>query len=132
MPNIIAYLGEKHGLAGDNMIDRYHAQQIAITFADLQEEAVVAWHPINKHDAYSAQKEEAKPTIAEFLEKRVPRWMGYFEDCLKANNGGQGWMVGNSMTFADIAMLANMRGYKGSAPEHYDANDKIPLLKALE
>ena len=58
--------------------------------------------------------------------------MGYFEDCLRANNGGQGWMIGSKLSFADITMLACMRGYKGSLSDHYDANESIPLLKALE
>ena len=106
--------------------------QITLAFADLIEGAIGAWHPINVHQSYLSQKEEAVPTIAKFLEERVPKFMGHFEDCLKSNNDGQGYMVGSRISFADVAILCSMRGYRGSSPEHFEANDKIPLLKALE
>ena len=41
-------------------------------------------------------------------------------------------MVGTRLSFADVSMLNLMRGYQGSAPLHYQHNQDIPLLRALE
>merc|ERR1719154_374361 len=132
LPCIMQYLGEKHGLAGQSLLDRTRALQITMTWNDLLAEAMTAFHPVNMHGSYASQKEEAQPFIQQFLDTRLAVFLQFFEDSLKLNDGGKSYMVGSSLTFADVAMLNMMRGYKGSAPEHYQDNQKIPLLKDLE
>ena len=58
--------------------------------------------------------------------------MDEFEECLKEHYDGKYFMVSKKMTFADVAILCLLRGYKASEPDHYAFNDTIPLLKALE
>jgi len=132
LPCIMQYLGEKHGLAGQSLLDRTRALQITMTWNDLLAEAMTAFHPINWHGSYESQKEEAQPFIQQFLDTRVTVFLQFFEDSLKLNDVGKGYMVGSSLSFADVAMLNMMRGYKGSAPQHYQDNQRIPLLKGLE
>jgi len=132
MSCILQYLGEKHGLAGGNLIEKAHALQIALAWNDLLAKAAVAYHPIEISATYQSQKEAAIPYVAKFMETQVPTYLMYFEECLEKNDEGRGYMVGANLSFADICILNMMRGYKGSAPEHYDANQSIPLLKQLE
>jgi len=66
------------------------------------------------------------------MEEGLPIYMKDFEDCLHDHYGGKYYMVSKKMTFADIAILCLLRGYKGSQPDHYHFNESIPLLKALE
>ena len=41
-------------------------------------------------------------------------------------------MIGDKLSFCDVAILCFLRGYKGSATEHYESNTTIPLLKAFD
>jgi len=131
MSCILQYLGEKHGLAGETVEERCHALQIALTWNDLLENAMAAYHPLDPNASYVSQKEAAMPHITKFLETRLPKYLMHLEECLKENREGN-YIVGNRLSFADICILNMMRGYRGSALQHYEANDKIPLLKGLE
>ena len=51
------------------------------------------------------------PHIKHFLDVRLPKFLTYFELALKENGDGQGYAVGSSLTFADIALLCFLRGY---------------------
>ena len=132
LPCIMQYLGEKHGLAGQSLQERTMAMQVTMTWNDLLAEAMTAFHPIKFDGSYQSQKKEAQPYIAQFLATRLPLFLKFIEDSLRMNGGGSSYMVGSSISFADVSILNMMRGYKGSAPQHYQANHDIPLLKALE
>ena len=132
LPCIMQYLAEKHNLAGSSLLEKTRALMITTTWNDLLENAMTAFHPIDLHASYTSQKEEAQPYIKKFLESRLPKFLQFFEDSLRLNGGGAGYMVGSDLSFADVAMLNMMRGYRGSAMEHFQSNEDIPLLKALE
>ena len=132
MSCILQYLGEKHGLAGETLEERCHALQIALTWNDLLENAMAAYHPLDPNASYISQKQAAMPYITKFMETRLPKYLMHLEECLKKNREGMGYIVGNKLSFADICILNMMRGYRGSALEHYKANHNIPLLKGLE
>eukprot|EP00092_Neocalanus_flemingeri_P066805 GFUD01081434.1.p1 GENE.GFUD01081434.1~~GFUD01081434.1.p1 ORF type:complete len:247 (-),score=48.85 GFUD01081434.1:131-871(-) len=132
LPCIMQYLGEKHGLAGNSLQDRTRALQIAMTWNDLLAEAMTAFHPVKLNESYQSQKAEAQPFIEKFLASRLSTFLQFFEDNLKINDGGRGFMIGSSLSFADVAILNMLRGYRGSASQHFQDNQEIPLLKALE
>ena len=66
------------------------------------------------------------------MEIRLPKFMAFIEEFLAANEGGKGYLVGKKLSFADVAMVNLIRGYKGSQLEHYEKNSNIPLLKEYE
>lgn len=54
-PNILLYLGQKHGLAGSDEADLYHINQIALTALDLANETHDTHHPIAAMDYYEGR-----------------------------------------------------------------------------
>ena len=70
------------------------------------------------------------PTIAAFMETRLPRFLAVLEKAYAANTTGSGWVVGAKMTFADVVLFNFIRGYRSSQPKHYADNAAIPLMKA--
>lgn len=56
--------------------------------------------------------------------------MKVLEANLAANNGGKGFLFGNSMTFADVTLFQLIRGFRSSRPKEFKAADYMPLIKA--
>ena len=56
-----------------------HALQVSLHALDALEEAMTAYHPITKSDAYENQLKEAEPKIASFLKDRLPRFAKVLE-----------------------------------------------------
>ena len=115
--NIIRHLGVRYGYAGATPADASKGMCIAMACEDCINEAVTAWHPVSMAMSYKDQKKEAAVTIKKWSDNRLPRFLMYFEQYLKSNNGGKGFVIGKSITFADCALLCFLRGYFGSLPK---------------
>ena len=48
--------------------------QIVSIVGDAHGEGCDAYHPVDKMGTYDSQKEQAKPYVEKFLEKRLPRY----------------------------------------------------------
>jgi glutathione S-transferase len=105
-PNILLYLGPLLGLAGEDEIDKYYVNELALTALDLSNETHDTHHPIAVMAYYEEQKEEALKKSEEFRDKRVPKFFGYFERVLKGNEEqGKGrYLVGSKLTYADTTL----------------------------
>ena len=77
LPCIMQYLAEKHNLK----ITR--ALQITMTWNDLIQEAILAYHPSDPNGSYESQKKEAEPFIEKFLTTRLPVFLKFFVESLK-------------------------------------------------
>ena len=109
--NILSYLGSKLDLAGSDEADRYHVHQLALTALDLLNEAHDTHHPVAVNDFYEQQKEEALKKSADFRKTRIPKFLGYFDRALKANEDGQGkYLVGGRLTYADLVLWQVLDG----------------------
>ena len=129
-PAILMYLAALYGLEPANVVERAHAMEVSLLALDCLSNAEKAYHPKEAHGSYASQHKEAEPTIAAFMESRLPRFLAVFERAFAANPTGSGWAVGGALSFADVVLYNFARGYRSSQPAHWAANAAIPLLKA--
>jgi len=114
--NILLYLGPRLGLVPQDEASRLWAHQLQLTFADLLVEAHDTHHPIAKSLYYEEQKAEAARRAANFLELRLPKFLGYFERLLKAGNAADPHLVGDALSYADLSMFHMIAGLRYAFP----------------
>ena len=129
--NILLYLGQKLGLAPQDDL-RYVVHGLQLTIADVVTEVHDTHHPIASRLYYEEQQEAAKARAADFIDHRLPAYMGYFERVLKQNPIGDAHLVGASLTYVDLSMFQLIEGLHYAFPramkrfgQHY------PRLAAL-
>ena len=121
LPNILLYLGPKLGLVPDEEEDPngiYFVNQLALTALDgLSNEPHDVHHPIAISAYYEEQKEEARRKAADYIENRLPKFLGYFERVLKseASRGGE-WLCGGKLTYADLVLFQTVDGVSFAFP----------------
>ncbi|XP_052824048.1 S-crystallin 4-like [Octopus bimaculoides] len=81
-------------LAGNDTLDQAYADSIVETFDDLH---VEFGKTLNEKD----EKKKAELTL-QFRKETLPRYLGNLEKALNRNNGGTGYFVGDSLTWADL------------------------------
>ncbi|KAH7370117.1 glutathione S-transferase [Rhexocercosporidium sp. MPI-PUGE-AT-0058] len=120
-PNILLYLGPKLGLvpmAEEDEGGVYHVNQLALTALDgLSNEPHDVHHPVASGLYYEDQKVEAKRKAGDYLENRLPKFLGYFERVLggEASKGGE-WLYGGHLTYADLVLFQCIDGVKHAFP----------------
>ncbi|HEX3096624.1 MAG TPA: glutathione S-transferase family protein [Usitatibacter sp.] len=114
--NILLFLGPRLGLAPRDAAGKLWTHQLQLTIADLVAEAHDAHHPLGPTLYYEDQKREAKRRTGEFLASRVPKYLGYFERVIERNAGRGPWMVGASLTYADLSMAHTLAGLEYAFP----------------
>lgn len=107
---ILLYLGDRHELAPKDAAQRLWTHQIQLTIADLVGEAHDAHHPLSADLYYEEQKPEALRRASDFRERRIPRFLGWFEDILARNPEGDGHLVGKAITYADLSLFQCVEG----------------------
>src|SRR5712672_2718602 len=85
--NILLYLGARHGLAPKAEAGRLGVHQLQLTITDFVLEVHDTHHPLGPSLYYEDQKAAAKKRTEEFWQSRVPKYLGYFEQLVKANGG---------------------------------------------
>lgn len=113
---ILDYLGGRLGLAPESKAERRFALQLALTNADLVVEAHDVHHPVAASLYYEDQKEAAGRAAEVFREQRIPKFLGYFEAVLKANDENGGWLAGGRRSYADLALAHTVAGLKYTFP----------------
>ncbi|MBS0295857.1 MAG: glutathione S-transferase [Proteobacteria bacterium] len=114
---ILAWLGDRHGLAPDNDTDRLWVEQIQLTLADLVTEAHDSHHPVGLSLYYKDQKPEAARRSEEFRDKRIPKFLGWCETILDRNPKGPAWLVGDRLTYADLSLFQVVEGLRYAFPK---------------
>jgi glutathione S-transferase len=129
--NILQFLGPRHGLVPSDEEGRADVHQIQLTISDFIGEAHDTHHPIAASLYYEDQKAEAGRRSRLFLSERVPKFMGYFEKLLTRNPGGS-WLVGESLTYADLSMYQVQAGLAYAFPKAWARESlRYPQLVAL-
>jgi glutathione S-transferase len=113
--NILLYLGPKLKLAPVGDL-RYVTHGLQLTIADMVTEVHDTHHPIASHRYYEEQKEAAKARATEFLDRRLPKFMRYFERVLKQNPRGHHHLVGDALTYVDLSMFQMIEGLRYAFP----------------
>jgi glutathione S-transferase len=114
--NILLFLGDRHELAPRTESGRLWTQQLQLTLADLIDEVHDTHHPIASSLYYEDQKREARRRARDFLDNRLPKYLGYFERVLARNARGRGWLVGSRLTYADLSTFQVLAGLEYAFP----------------
>ena len=121
-PNILLYLGPQLDLVPSQEEDLngvFHVNSLALTALDgLSNEAHDTHHPTAVGAYYEEQKEEAKRKSVDYIENRLPKFLGYFERVLKseASKGGE-WLYGGQLTYADLVLFQTIDGVQFAFPK---------------
>lgn len=113
--NILLYLGPRIGLAPKSEADRLWMHQFQLTIADLVEEASEVHHPIAGMLYYEQQKREAKRRAEDFRKRRIPKYLGYFEEAVR-RNGKSGYAIGGRATYVDLSLFQIIEGLRYAFP----------------
>ncbi|KAF8859282.1 glutathione S-transferase domain-containing protein [Acephala macrosclerotiorum] len=148
-PNIVFYLGKRHGLMGDSEDDgaEFKINGLVLTALDgLSNEPHDVHHPVATSLYYEDQKPEAKRKAGDYIANRLPKFLGYFERVLsgEASKGGE-WLYGGGLTVADLVLWQCLDGVKYAFPnatkrfekegqypkvfEHQDRVAELPKIK---
>ena len=131
--NILGYLAPRLGLVPRDATLRAEASQIQLTIADLAAEAHDTHHPIAGGLYYEDQKPEAKRRARDFVEERMPKYLGWLEEILDRNRASRGrWLVGRDRTYADLSAFQVVEGLRYAFPNAMTRREaRIPALVAL-
>jgi len=114
---ILFYLGGKLGLAPKDEAARLWTHQIQLTIADFVVEGHDVHHPVGAGLYYEDQKAEAQRRAREFRDSRVPKFLDWFETILTRNPEGPQYLVGNSLTYADLSLFQIVEGLDYAFPK---------------
>ena len=121
--NILLFLGARHGLAPDSEQGRLWVHQLQLTIADLVVEAHDTHHPVAASLYYEDQSGEAKRRAADFLQQRVPKFLGYFEHILERHAGHGSFLAGRQFSYADLSLFQVMEGLHYAFPRAVAAHE---------
>src|ERR1700738_4767981 len=128
--NILLYLGYRHALAPKAEAGRLWVHQLQLTIADFVLEIHDTHHPLGPSLYYEDQKAPAKKRTAEFWNERVPKYLAYFEQLVKANGGA--YVTGRRVTYVDLSLFQIAEGLRYAFPKRMKAFErKIPGLIEL-
>lgn len=104
--NILMYLGPRFGLAGSKEGDAWRVNALALTALDgLSNEIHDCHHPISPELSYEDQKEESATRSKEWVQRRLPKHLGYWEKVLQCESGNGPWLLGKDFTYADLVLF---------------------------
>lgn len=130
--NILLYLGGRLGLAPEDEAGRFEANGLQLTITDFVGEIHDVHHPIGVSLYYHEQKQEAGRRAENFLDERLPKFLGYFEKQLSGNGEGQIHAVGDALTYVDLSLFHLLEGLRYAFPKAMQAAEPdYPLLVAL-
>lgn len=115
--NILLYLGGRLDLAPRDTYGRLWTHQLQLTITDFVAEIHDTHHPIASSLYYEQQKPEAKRRTGEFLDTRLPKFVGYFERVLERNPAGHRWSVGKRLSYVDLSLAQVVAGLRYAFPK---------------
>ena len=128
--NILLFLGPRLGLVPKSEASRLWAHQLQLTIADWLVEVHDTHHPIAGALYYEEQKREAKRRAADFIARRLPKFLDYFEQVSARRRSG--WLVGRGISYVDLSMFQMIAGLRYAFPRAMARLEpKHPRLVAL-
>jgi glutathione S-transferase len=115
--NILMFLGPRHGLAPKDEAGRLWANQLQLTVTDFVAEVHDTHHPIASGLYYRDQKKEARRRTTDFLQNRVPKFLGYFESVLSRNPRGDHYAIGAKLSYVDLSLFQVIAGMSYAFPK---------------
>ncbi|MBZ9655934.1 glutathione S-transferase [Phyllobacterium lublinensis] len=130
--NILLYLGPKLGLAPSQESLRFVANGLQLTITDFVAEVHDTHHPLSTNLYYEDQKDAAKQRSTDFIEHRIPKFMGYFERTVERNGNGGDHAVGSQLSYVDLSLFQVIEGLRYAFPRATKGfGERYPALMAL-
>jgi glutathione S-transferase len=130
--NILLFLGPRHNLSPASEEGRLWTHQLQLTISDFLVEVHDTHHPIASSLYYEDQKAESRRRAADFLQSRLPKFLGYFERVLTLNPRGSRYLVGGRLTYADLSLFQVVAGLRYAFPRAAaKAERQHPKITAL-
>jgi glutathione S-transferase len=131
--NVLDFLAARLGLVPTDEATRAEVRQVQLTLADVVAEVHDAHHPIAGSLYYEDQKDEAKRRARNFVEERMPKYMGWLERVLARNEKSAGqWLVGSDLTYVDLSAFQLVEGLRYAFPNAMARLEpELPGLVAL-
>ena len=118
---ILLYLGPRLGLVGKGEADQLWAHQVQLTIADLVTEVHDTHHPIASVLYYEDQQAEALRRAADFRQRRLPKFMAWFETALERNprnaRSTTPHLVGGRLSYPDLSLFQVVEGLQYAFPK---------------
>lgn len=114
---ILIYLGPRLGLVGKSEREVLWTHQLQLTIADAVAEAHDTHHPIASSLYYEEQKEAALERAKDFCAHRIPKFLTWFEQVLERNPRGDGHLVGEALSYADLSLFQLVEGLRYAFPK---------------
>ena len=128
--NILLYLGPRHGLVPGGEGARLWTNQLQLTISDFVGEIHDTHHPIAAGLYYEDQRPAAKRRAADFLKRRAPKFLHYFERVLE--RGGGHYLLGRTLGYADLSLFQVADGLRYAFPKAVRRLEKkVPRVTAL-
>ena len=112
---ILFYLGPRLKLAPRAEAERLWLHQLQLTITDFVKEIHDTHHPVGSGLYYEDQKPEAKRFSENFLEARVPKYLGYFDGILKQSGGP--FTLGRKASYVDLSLFQLIEGLRYAFPK---------------
>jgi glutathione S-transferase len=111
---ILFYLGPRLKLAPRDEAGRLWLHQLQLTVTDFVKEIHDTHHPLGGEFYYDDAKAEAKRFTGNFLESRVPKYLGYFEKAIEKSGGP--CILGRRFSYMDLSLLQLIEGLRYAFP----------------
>jgi glutathione S-transferase len=130
--NILFHLGSKLDLAPKGEAGRLEANGLQLSITDFVAEIHDVHHPIGVSLYYEDQKDEALRRAENFIEERLPKFLGYFEGQLEKNAKGEIHALGEALSYVDLSLFQVVEGLRYAFPKAMTAAEPdYPMLVAL-
>lgn len=114
--NILQFLGPRLKLVPDDEDTRLWAHGLQLTLSDFVAEIHDVHHPIGSSLYYQDQQDEAKQRAAIFLDERLPKFLGYFEQVLELNPDSDVCLIGAEHSYVDLSLFQVVSGLRYAFP----------------
>jgi len=121
---IARHLAEKFGLAGKTDLEKLRADMIVHCVEDALNKIIEILH--EGEDPVRRAK-----LLKKFNDSELAESCGYMEKMLIQNKGGNGYLVGDALTWADLTMYQHITSFVPLVDVDPNYINKFPKLKAL-
>jgi len=121
--NILLYLSDTYG---DGAVDRYEANSVQLSITDLVSELHDTHHPIDVGAYYEDQRAVALQRAEVFRERRLPKFLGYFDRLARESEGP--WLLGQ-FSYVDLSLAHTIEGLRYAFPRAMERVE--PTVAAL-
>jgi len=126
---ILFYLGPRLKLAPRSEADRLWLHQLQLTVTDFVKEIHDTHHPVGSGLYYEDQKPEDKRFTENFLDERVPKYLGYFESLLRKSGP---FMLGRKASYVDLSLFQVIEGLRYAFPKAMKGIERqVPQVVAV-